>query len=100
MRLKQGIPTRVIGTCFCVEKSWRGIATYRFASNLQSSHLQWCIIIKKFVVKTSTFDSPNSLYLGIFEFIWHNSMCFGDKGIAGIYSVFQQEIVCFFPNNS
>ena len=41
MRLKQGKPTRVIGTCFCREKSWRRIATYRPASILQLSLLKW-----------------------------------------------------------
>ena len=32
-----------------------------------------------FCVKTSTFDSTNSLYLKIFEFIRYDFRCFGDK---------------------
>ena len=87
-------------------KRGRRLGTYRFASILQSSHLQWRILTKKFVAyldamllfvfKTCSFNFLNSQYLDIFGFIRFNFMCFSDTGFLEIYSVFHKKGVVFF----
>ena len=53
-------------------------------------------VILTFVFETSTFNYPNSKYLEIFTFIRIDFMCFSDKGLLEINSVFRQKIVVFF----
>ena len=53
-------------------------------------------VISLFVSKPSTSNSLTSQYLEIFRFHQIDFMCFEEKGIVGIYSVFHKEIVVFF----
>ena len=102
MRLKVMYTYQSYWNVFLREKSWRRIATYRAASILQSSHLQWHVIIKTLVTyldvillivsQTSTSDSPDSLYLKIFGFIRYDFWCFRDKAFSIQYT---EEFVSF-----
>ena len=53
-------------------------------------------VVAVFVSKPSSFNFPNSQYLEIFGFNRIDFMCFGDRGILGIYSLFHKEVVVFF----
>ena len=57
-------------------------------------------VILPFVSKPNTFISPNFRYLEIIGFNRIDFMCFGYKGIVGIYSAFHNEVVIFlFADN-
>ena len=58
--------------------------------------VQYVDVILLFVSKTSTFDSVNSQYLKIFEFILVDFMYFSNVLFLEIYSVFPKEKCVFF----
>ena len=79
-----GIPTKVVGTCFCGENMDAAsnlsiCVNFSLLIVMTYNDIKWVKyldVISLFVSKHSTFNSPNSQYLKIFWFNLTDFMCF------------------------